>query len=99
MPALDPLSHIPGVMPGQTGSQILPFAQNDSGGQNDEGRQNDSGHAMNVYGSTPGFPLPDNKCRGQASREGQEGGGKDREGRRAAEGGMAKEGRMTADTP
>ena len=28
------------------------------------GRQNGGGHAMNVYGSTPGFPLPDNKCRG-----------------------------------
>ena len=30
---------------------------------------------MNVHGLIPGFPLPDNKCRGQFSREGQGGGG------------------------
>ena len=29
------------------------------------------GHAMNMHGIIPGFPLPDNKCRGQVSREGQ----------------------------
>ena len=38
------------------------------------------GHAMNVPGIISGFPLPDNKCWGQGSREGQEGGGKDRGG-------------------
>ena len=50
--------------------------QKGGGGRDDEGRQNRGGHAMNVYGSTPGFPLPDNKCRGQASREGQRGAGR-----------------------
>ena len=64
MPAFDPLSHAPSVMPGQTGSQILRCTQNDRGGRNNEGRRDDGGHAMNMHGIIPGFPLPDNKCRG-----------------------------------
>ena len=37
MPALHPLSQAPGVMPGQGGSEILRFAQNDRGGRMAEG--------------------------------------------------------------
>ena len=76
MPALDPLPHASGIMPVQPESQILPFeaqgspfAQNDRGGKNGGGGQNGGGHAIHMHGISPGFPLPDNKWRGQASRE------------------------------
>ena len=62
--------------------EILRFAQNDKGGwKNDKGgRKNDKGGWIPACSGmtgpersrqrqTPGFPLPDNKCRGQASRE------------------------------
>ena len=44
MPALDPLSHAPDVMPVPTESQILRFAQNDRG------------HAMTMHGIIPVIP-------------------------------------------
>ncbi len=81
MPAHDPLFHAANLMPAQPENQILHFAQNDRGGENGRGWRNDEGkrdggrwrdgggHAMNVHGLIPGFPLPDNKYRGQVSRE------------------------------
>ena len=47
------------------------------GGEDDNGRaegrrgRDGGGHAMNVPGIISGFPLSDNKCWGQGSREGQ----------------------------
>ena len=49
MPALDPLSPAPGVVPVQMGSEILHFAQNDRGGENG------GGHITNMHGIIPGF--------------------------------------------
>ena len=69
MPARNPLPHASGIMPVQPESQILPFAQNARGGENGGGGRNDGGHAIHMHGISPGFPLPDNKWRGQVSRK------------------------------
>ena len=76
MPARNPLPHASGIIPVQPESQILPFEAQAgvSLRMTEEGRMTAEGGMtedtpIHMHGISPGFPLPDNKWRGQVSRK------------------------------